>query len=302
MVKRYPFIKIISILCLQAIASAVFGQEVIDLYAHGIPNSKEFPEEETTVKGVARMVSKPTLTMYKPHTNANGTAVIICPGGGYGVLVMDREGERIAKAFNEIGITAFVLKYRLPNLKWMVDPSLGPLQDAQQALLLVRENAKRWNLDSNSVGIMGFSAGGHLAATAGTHFEKSYIDNSAHINLRPDFMILVYPVISMMDDIGHVGSRTNLLAVQNDDTTKLLFSNDEWVTSSTPPTFITHASDDVVVPVEHSMRFYNKLVTNGVSAEMHLYAHGGHGYGKEPSLEEWFGRCKLWLNGLRITH
>ncbi len=287
-------IRIVVILFLQSITSLAIGQEVMDLYDGIIPNSKVTDNLETNLNGVARMVSRPTLTMYVP-SKANGTSVIICPGGGYGVLVMDREGERIAKEFNKIGITAFVLKYRLPSEKWMIETAIGPLQDAQRAIIMVRENAKKWNIDPYKIGIMGFSAGGHLAATAGTHFDKSLVESKLGTSPRPDFMLLVYPVISLMNDIGHLGTRNNLLAGKDSEKLKREFSNEFWVNKNTPPTFITHAADDKVVPVEHSLRFYRQLLDQGVSVEMHLYAKGGHGYLKEPSLEEWFGRCQQWL-------
>ena len=157
-------------------------------------------------------VSRPSLTIFlPPKEKATGAAVIICPGGGYANLAMGYEGTDVARRFNESGIAAFVLKYRIPNDSTMIDKEIGPLQDAQRALLLVRSRADEWGIDSNRIGIMGFSAGGHLASTAGTHFQKNYIANPDHITLRPDFMILIYPVISFNTPIAHMGSEQNLL-------------------------------------------------------------------------------------------
>lgn len=270
------------------------AQTVIPLYPGKIPRSIEAANEETDVKQVARNVSKPTLTVY-PATNGNGAAVIVCPGGGYGALVMDREGYKVAEAFNKIGVTAFVLKYRLPSDKIMEDKSIGPLQDAQQAIRMVRERAKEWQVDPGKIGIMGFSAGGHLAATAGTHYDSTFIDNKLKTSLRPDFMVLVYPVISLLDKVGHKGSGVNLLGETPTQVKVRYFSNELQVKKTAPPTFITHASDDTVVPVNNSILIYEALHQQGVAADLHIYSKGEHGYLKEPAFEEWFGRCIEWL-------
>jgi acetyl esterase/lipase len=272
------------------------GQTEIPLYTGKVPNALEAENRETIKDGVARNVSKPTLSVYlPPAASANGTAVIVCPGGGYGVLVMDREGHQVAKELNKLGIAAFVLKYRLPDTRIMADKSIGPIQDAQQAIKTVRERAAEWNVDAKKIGIMGFSAGGHLAATAGTHYDSSFISNPRKTSLRPDFMILVYPVISFLDRIGHKGSATNLLGATPVMEKVRYFSNELQVRKTAPPAYLTHASDDTVVPVSNSIKFYEALTENGVLSDMHIYSKGEHGYLKVPLFEEWFGRCRHWM-------
>lgn len=272
------------------------AQTEIPLYPDKVPNALDSENQETIQNNVVRNVSKPTLSVFLPPAGkGNGAAVIVCPGGGYGVLVIEREGYRVAKALNELGITAFVLKYRLPSDRIMRDKSIGPLQDAQQAIKTVREGAKEWRIDGHKIGIMGFSAGGHLAATAGTHYDSSFVENPAKTSLRPDFMILVYPVISLLDKIGHKGSSANLLGPAPQMDKVRYFSNELQVTATTPPAYLTHAGDDTVVPVSNSIRFYEALNAKGIAADMHIYSKGEHGYPKVPSFEEWFGRCLLWM-------
>lgn len=295
----------ITLLAFTFIAGAVLAQE-IPLYTGKIPNSKEVPNiEQVTfnaeVDSLAAMVSVPTISVFLPSKGkANGTAVIICPGGGYHVLLTKREGSDIARAFNKEGIAAIVLKYRLPNDRAMPDKAIAPLQDAQQAIRTVRLNAKKWNIDPSKIGIMGFSAGGHLAATAGTHFEKALIPNPEGISVRPDFMVLIYPVISFTDSIGHTGSRGNLIGNLEKGSAEQIkqiryFSNEYHVNSQTPPTFITHASDDVVVPLANTTVFYEALKKNNVPSDLHIYSKGGHGYLKYPAFNEWFGPCVYWV-------
>ena len=288
---------LLSIFAFQLLASAVYAQKEIALYPGQIPNSIAGANEETNKDGAVRKVSKPTLSVFLPEPGkANGTAVIVCPGGGYGALVIDREGYQVAKELNKLGIAAFVLKYRLPDEKIMKDKSLGPLQDAQQAIKTVREGAAGWKVDPEKIGIMGFSAGGHLTATAGTHYDSSFIENPKKTSLRPDFMILVYPVISFLDKIGHKGSAANLLGAKPTAEKVSYFSNELHVKTSAPPAFITHAGDDTVVGVSNSILFYEALNAKGVPADMHIYSKGEHGYLKVPAFSEWFGQCRLWLN------
>jgi acetyl esterase/lipase len=273
------------------------AQSVVSLYTGKIPKSIDVPDEEINEKEVVRNVSRPTLTVFLPPADkANGAAVVICPGGGYGVLVIDREGYQVAEAFNKMGVAAFVLKYRLPSDKIMEDRSIGPLQDAQQAIKFVRERADTYKLDPNKIGIMGFSAGGHLAATAGTHYDSSFIDNPKRTSLRPDFMVLVYPVISLLDKVGHKGSGLNLLGASPSVEQVKYFSNELQVKKSAPPAFLTHASDDKIVDVANSIQFYEALNRQGVPADLHIYSKGDHGYLKEPAFDEWFGRCIAWLS------
>lgn len=282
---------------LLGIVLQVSAQNEFPLYNGAIPNATNVPNEEIrTASHIVSKVSQPTLSVFLPSKEtATGASVIICPGGGYGVLVIKREGYDVAEAFARQGIAAFVLKYRLPSDKTMIDPSIGPLQDAQQAIKTVRQRAAEWGIDPHKIGIMGFSAGGHLAATAGTHFERDILPNTEKASLRPDFMILVYPVISFMDSLGHKGSAANLLGKNPTNEQVRLYSNEQQVTTTTPPAFITHASDDVVVPVANSLVFYEALQRNHILSELHIYAKGGHGYLKVPAFDEWFGRCLHWM-------
>ena len=274
----------------------VIGQKEMPLYPGAVPNAINAPDKETSKDFVVRNVSKPTIKVFSPDPAiANGTAVIVCPGGGYGVLVIDREGYQVAKELNKIGIAALVLKYRLPSDDIMNDKSIGPLQDAQQAIKMAREHAAEWKIDPKKIGIMGFSAGGHLAATAGTHYDSSFIDNPKKTSLRPDFMILVYPVISFLDKIGHKGSAANLLGQSPTMDKVRYFSNELQVKKTTPPAYLTHAGDDTVVPVSNSIKFYEALNANGIPSDLHIYSKGEHGYLKVPTFEEWFGRCRLWM-------
>lgn len=282
------------------------AQQRIPLYDGTVPNARpaadrEREEANALVDTLTFHVSEPSLTVFLPPPGkANGTAVIICPGGGYHVLLTKREGSDVARTFNELGVAAFVLRYRLPDDEIMVDKSIGPLQDAQQAIRLVRENASVWGIDPAKIGIMGFSAGGHLAATAGTHFKKDYVPNPQKTSLRPDFMLLINPVISMTDAVGHTGSRGNLLG--NTPSVKQIgfFSNELQVDSLTPPTFLVHSDADVVVSVENSVFFYEALRKHRVTAGLHIYATGEHGFLTAPAFDEWFGRCVYWMKELTL--
>ena len=299
---KYKFLFIL----FNVISPLMFSQTVLPLYADSIPNSKTAIDEEKSeqTNGVTtiRNVSQPTLSIFLPTADkANGTAVVICPGGGYRVVTMDMEGTEIAKKFNEIGVAAIVLKYRIPNDAWMVNREIGPLQDAQQAIKTVRDNAAKWNINPQRIGIIGFSAGGHVASTAGTHFDKVKIANSSNTSLRPDFMILIYPVISFMPGICHRGSLEQLLGKAPSQEKLKEYSNELQVTSTTPPTFLVHASDDGGVSPMNSILFYNSLITKKVPAEIHIYQSGGHGFGLvvKNNKELWMERCKNWmeLNG-----
>jgi acetyl esterase/lipase len=287
---------------LMVISSA---QKTIPLY-NTIPNSKPSPNEEKTVTEngilIVSKISIPTLTIFlPPKEKANGTAVIICPGGGYAVNAIGHEGYDVAKTFNKMGIAAFVLKYRIPNDAIMINKEIGPLQDAQQAIKIVRMHAAEWNLDSNRIGIMGFSAGGHLASTAGTHFNNAVIDNKENTNLRPDFMILIYPVISFQDSIGHIGSRDNLIGKDATKDKIDFYSNELQVNEKTPSTFLVHASDDDGVNPNNSVVFYQALIANKIPAELHIYQNGGHGFGmnNKTTNDKWMERCKNWMDANR---
>ena len=298
--------KIITSVFLAISTSILSAQQVIPLYDGEIPNAKpcnekdhEFIDTSWMKSGILVVdhITKPTLTVFESAAEKrNGTAVIICPGGGYGIIAAGHEGADVAKVFNDAGVTAFVLRYRLPNDECMSHKEYVPLIDAQQAIHFVRSHAQQYHIDPNKIGIMGFSAGGHLASTAGTHFDPVRKE-LANANVRPDFMMLIYPVISFGEVVGHIGSRDNLLGKDPDRKLVHLFSNEEQVTSRTPPTFLVHASDDDGVNPENSIRFYQALLRNKVPAELHLYEQGGHGFGlhNTTTKEDWFKSCIDWL-------
>lgn len=243
-------------------------------------------------------VTIPTLTVFLPKEKKTiQSAVIILPGGGYQHLAIDKEGTKVAEWFNSLGIAAFVLKYRLPSDLIMKDKTIGPLQDAQQAVRYVRENAKKWNIDPNKIGVLGFSAGGHLASTIATHYDDKVYESTLKVSARPDFSLLIYPVISMQNDITHKGSQTSLLGENPSKELINSFSNEMKVTPKTSPTFLIHATDDTVVLPENSINYYLALKKNGVSAEMHIYEKGGHGFGLgvEDTSKHWTKDCEEWL-------
>jgi acetyl esterase/lipase len=293
-------IKIVTVFLL--ISTTMYAQQVVPLYTGKIPNSiiDTVSEKNSGLAGhqFIKDVTSPTLTVYLPEKEkATGTAVIICPGGGYGFLSISHEGYQVAKVFQNMGIAAFVIKYRLPSDKSMIDKSIGPLQDAQRAIQMVRQEAKEWHIDTSKVGIVGFSAGGHLAALAGTHYDKAYIENTENINLRPNFLILAYPVISFTDSLTHLGSRDNLIGKNPSKDKIIFFSNELHVTKNTPPAFLVHASDDKTVNVENSIIFYQALLAKGVNSEMLLYPKGRHGFGLNNSTtkDQWMVTCKNWM-------
>ncbi|HYI96571.1 MAG TPA: alpha/beta hydrolase [Bryobacteraceae bacterium] len=269
------------------LAAAAFAQTVEPLWPNGAPGAVGTEDRD-----------KPTLTLRPADpAKANGTAVIVCPGGGYGGLAMDHEGKQIADWLNGHGISAFILKYRLgPRYRHP-----APLQDAQRAIRMVRSRAKELRIEPNRIGIWGFSAGGHLASTTGTHFDDGKPEAAEAIDRassRPDFMILAYPVISFVTDYVHVGSRRNLLGEPFEPAQAELLSNETQVTSRTPPTFLFHTDADTGVPPENSVLFYMALRKAKVPAEMHIYQNGRHGVGlapTDPVLSSWAGRLQDWL-------
>jgi len=271
------------------------AQQELPLYAGEIPNSIAAPDEEATrdpnEPHLFRLnVSRPTITVYQPRSrDAKRAAVIILPGGTYRGVSIVKEGHDVARAFNELGVTALVLKYRTPSERHMVDKARGPLQDAQQALRVVRDRADEWRIDRNRIGIVGFSAGGHLAATAATQFDQPV--------LRPDFLILVYPVISFTDELANKGSREQLLGAKPAPDLIKRYSNELNVTARTPPKFLVHAADDTAVPVGNSMRFAEALHAHQVAVELIVYPSGGHGFGlnNATTRDRWIDRCAQWL-------
>ncbi|WP_158825234.1 alpha/beta hydrolase [Mucilaginibacter lacusdianchii] len=271
----------------------------INLYSKNVPNSKPAPADyiEKNGNGWITKVTQPSLTPFLPEKGkANGVAIIVIPGGAYAGLAINHEGYDVAQKFADAGITAFVLKYRLPDDRVMDDRSIGPLQDAQRAIQLVRQHAAEWNINPGKVGIIGFSAGGHLASTLGTHYVKAVIDNKEGVNLRPDFMALIYPVITM-GELTHSGSKENLIGKTATPEQVNLYSNEKQVTSNTPPAFLVHTQDDKTVPVLNSVLFYEALTKAGVKAELHLYQAGGHGFGlnNKTTTDQWFERCINWM-------
>ncbi len=246
---------------------------------------------------------KPSLTIYLPAKEiSTGAAVVICPGGGYGHLAMDHEGHQIAQWFNSFGVAGFILKYR-HSRSGAGYGHPAPIQDAQRAVRMVRNRAREWGVDPGRIGIIGFSAGGHLASTAGTHFQNRYSeakDKIDQVSCRPDFMILMYPVITFTESYMHRGSRDNLLGKDADAGLIEQFSNEKQVTSETPPTFLVHADDDKAVPPENSIAFYLALRKANVPAEMHIYEKGGHGFGPgagKGACASWMVRCEEWMEG-----
>ena len=268
--------------------------------------ASDYQEKEIIKDGKVQstsQVSIPTVSIFfTKEIKQNQTAVIILPGGGYSHLAIDKEGTKVAEWLNSLGIVAFVLKYRLPSDLIMTNKTVGPLQDAQEAMRIVRLNAAKWNIDPNKIGILGFSAGGHLASTLSTHYDERVYETSSKISARPDFSLLIYPVISMEDEITHKGSQTSLLGKNPSKDLIDSYSNEKKITAQTPPAFIVHATDDTAVLPENSINYYLALKKNGVTSELHLYEKGGHGFGlgvKDTS-KFWTKDCEEWLktNGL----
>jgi acetyl esterase/lipase len=289
-------------------ASPLMAQDFLPLYPAGIPNSKPVANKQKATKGadgIERIsdVSVPTYRFFPAPASKNPqSCVVICPGGGYRILASSHEGYDIAAKFNEMGVSALVLYYRLPADSAQVEKKYAPLQDAQAAIALVRTNAAKWKIDPAKVGIMGFSAGGHLAATASTHFNKDYTGSLSGANLRPDFSILLYPVISMRP-FGHGGSKQSLLGKNPTEEELALFSNEEQVTAQTPKAFIVHASDDNAVPLKNSLLYAERLTANKVPVDLHVYAKGGHGFGlnnKTTSGDLWFDRLITWMKANQL--
>ncbi len=294
---------IIAIIC-----QTMQAQTTIPLYDGPIPNAKKYDVKEdweasengdTTV----HYTSAPTLTIFLPEGNTTATSgVVICPGGGYWVTSIVKEGFAVAREFAKNGIAAFVLKYRLPDDSAVDNKEIVPLQDAQRAIQLVRLNAKKWHVDPDKVGILGFSAGGHLASTASTHFEKAEIANPLNINLRPDFSILIYPVITFDSTFAHMGSRERLIGKNASAEMVENFSNEKQVKENTPPAFLVHATDDGAVPVKNSISYYEALIQHKVPAEMHIYNAGGHGFGmiNPTTKDRWMESCINWMRSMKI--
>ena len=278
------------------------AQQIIPLW-DGTPPYYEASGEEEVVKvtDVSRIsyVQTPDIAVFMPSKSMKtGEAVVICPGGGYHILAYDKEGTDIAKYFNSKGIAAVVLKYRLPVSKSNTGGDKTPLADAQRTMRLVRYHAKEWGIDPNKIGIMGFSAGGHLASTLSTHFDlgnENSDDPVEKVSCRPDFSLLIYPVITFTQDFMHKGSRTALLGSENPPAELAeYYSNELQVKENTPPAILIHAADDGAVPVNNSIVYFQALRKLGITTEMHIYPNGGHGFGlaiKKGYLSEWPEQC-----------
>jgi acetyl esterase/lipase len=282
------FVSIAHVLCQSVVAAEAAAPETIKLWEQGAPG------EQATKPEV-----EPVLLLSRPNESvAVPTAVIVIPGGGYAHLAMDHEGAQIADWLNSMGVTAFVLKYRMSSTGHRHPV---PMLDGQRAIRAVRARANEWNIDPNRIGIIGFSAGGHLASTLGTHFDDGMSkaeDRIDRVSSRPDFMILCYPVISMTTNFIHRGSRDNLLGPNPDKSLLDELSNETQVTRDTPPTFLFHTTEDTAVPPENSIAFYTALRKAGVPAELHLYEHGPHGVGLARNIagtNTWPDRARDWL-------
>lgn len=274
------------------------AQKHIPLYSDTIPNAIDCSlQEEVQEKGRIIHVTHPELIAYLPEKpDSLKTAVIFCPGGGYARLAMDHEGSEVAKAFNQMGIAAFVLKYRLPNDTCMTNKKIVPLQDAQQAMYLLKMHAQDYGINPSQIGIIGFSAGGHLAAMLSTHYDFPSMPFAKDSLLKPRFSILVYPVISMNDSICHSGSKKRLFGKSANQQDVDFFSCEKNVKPSTPPTFMILAADDKTVDPENSIIYYNQLRKNKVAAELHLFQNGGHGFGMHlPNKYSWIELLNQWL-------
>jgi acetyl esterase/lipase len=247
-------------------------------------------------------VTDPSITVFLPAVEkATGTAVLICPGGGYGFLAMDHEGFAIARWLNENGIAGIILKYRLPSDLIMKDKTVGPLQDAQEAIRIIRRNAQAWKINPGKIGVIGFSAGGHLASTLSTHYDEKVYDLKDTTSARPDFSLLIYPVISFDSAFTHMGSRKNLIGENSSDNTVKYFSNELRITEKTPPSFLVHSADDKDVPVKNSISYFEGLVKNHIKAELHVFQKGGHGYGlavNKGTESAWPDLCIRWIKSM----
>lgn len=301
---------IIALMLIQAVClNNLYSQKkIVNLWKGEIPGGIEnstykeevFKLEDGKIR--IRKVTNPTLTIFIPKVKMKSqTAIVICPGGGYTHLAVDSEGEEIAAWLNKEGITAAVLKYRLPDNTIMKNKSVAPLQDAQEAIRILRRNAAVYNINPDKIGVMGFSAGGHLASTLALHYDAEVYPHDT-ISAKPDFQILIYPVISMQPEITHSGSQNNLLGSKASKEQRDYFSGELNVTKDTPPAFIVHAEDDKTVPVINSINYFLALKNKNISAELHIYQAGGHGFGlaanRNINASQWPLQCITWLKGI----
>jgi len=278
---------------------------MLKVWPDGVPGSirnESYSEKASLKDGIASgyaKVTDPTISVYLPTAEkTTGAAVLIFPGGGYGGLAFDYEGVDIAKWLSKNGIAGIVLKYRLPSDLIMKDKSVGPLQDAQEAMRIIRRNASAWKIDTRKIGVMGFSAGGHLASTLSTHYAEKVYELKDTISARPDFSLLIYAVITFDASFTHMGSRKNLIGENPADSVIRHYSNELMITEKTPPAFLVHASDDKVVPVKNSLVYFEGLVKFKIPAEIHVFQKGGHGFGlaiNRGTEAAWPDLCLNWL-------
>ena len=296
--------KINLLLILVSITTISMAQDkVLKVWPDGAPNDNGITTPEEKFEGVrVRNVSEAEMYVYLPEKEVNtGAAVVICPGGGYWIEAMDHEGYDMAAFLQEKGVAGIVLKYRLPYGHHEV-----PSSDARRAMRTVRMHAKEWGIDPAKIGIAGSSAGGHLASTAGTVFDYGNPESDdpvEHVSCRPDFMLLLYPVITMDEDFGHMGSRDNLIGVSHNKELIHEYSNELNVTAQTPPAFLVLADDDNAVPPRNSIEFYSALKRNNVPAEMHIFQQGGHGFGMHQDglpVNNWPNLFIDWLKAGKI--
>lgn len=279
--------KVISFIIGLFISTMIFAQQPIEisLWPDGMPNSNGLTGTEEDLEGgrVANVVN-PSIAVYRPE-KPNGMAIIMCPGGGYARLAMGHEGHDMAAWFTTQGITYIVLKYRMPNGHYEV-----PLSDAEQAIRIVRQHAAEWNINPHRIGIMGASAGGHLAASLATLYSSQ--------ETRPDFQVLFYPVISMKEGVTHAGSKVNLIGEKPSAELEKNYSLEQQVNAQTPQAFIMLSSDDGAVPPANSLGYYEALLKNHVPATLHAYPIGGHGWGFRDNFtykRQWTGELEKWL-------
>jgi acetyl esterase/lipase len=298
---KINIISIITILLMTTTIQAQY-QPLYKVTPNQIKVANEEKEEQFEGITIVSKVTEPAFQYFRvKEDNIKRPCVIIYPGGGYTILASGHEGIDIAKFFNSIGVNTMVVKYRIPNDKAQNDKSIAPLQDAQQAILLAKTNANTWGIDDKKIGILGFSAGGHLAASLSSHYADVKIDNPSKVSLRPDFQILIYPVITMKD-FGHAGSKENLIGKHPTPEQIQYYSNELNVNEQTPPAFIVHAINDDAVPVQNAHVYDSALKANKVSSTLYLYEKGGHGFGmKNPTAsEQWTTPLTAWLQKRKI--
>ena len=299
---------LITLFLISMLFTANAQTDSIILYPEGVPGLKgvQIPEDSQKSGGITRVkdITQPAVYVYQPKNKTSDASVIICPGGGYGILAIDHEGYEIAQWFNERGVTAFVLKNRLPQDELFENAEIRPLQDAQQAFRIIRKNAAEYGISPDKIGIMGFSAGGHLASTASTHFKTQVGEiTDPAISVRPDFSLLIYPVITFGAVNTHSGTRDNLVGANASADKIELYSNEKHVTPETPPTFLVSTTDDGVSP-ENSILYFQACRNNKVPVEMHIYEKGGHGYALKKNglgpVESWPDRLADWMRERKL--